>query len=114
MSKEKRKGAVAQAIPRVRGEVPADPAPVSSPPAPVPTETPAGPAELVAAFWSVGPGHLWQLGDIAEAARREGTSAESLRLIRFSVPTAELSGGTTAGRQEAVRELLDHLISEAT
>lgn len=112
MAKQMRKGAVQRVLSRARGEAPASPTP--APPAPRPAAVaPAGPAELVEAFWSVGPGHLWQLGDIAEAARREGTNAESLRLIRFSVPRAELSGGTTAGRQEAVRDLLDHFIQEA-
>ncbi len=70
-------------------------------------------AELVKAFWSFGPGHLSQLGEITAAVRREKLSPAQLRLLRFSVPRAEVSGGTTAARQQSVRELLDNLIQEA-
>ena len=89
--------------------------PKVKPPAPDPPPTPKvfTAAELVQAFWSVGPGHLSQLGEIADAVRREKLSAAKLRLLRFSVPRAETSGGTTAGRQTSVRDLLDNLIQEA-
>ena len=99
---------------------PPRPEPSAAPPKAVPkVEVPPLPprvftaAELVQAFWSVGPGHLSQLGEIADAVRREKLSAAKLRLLRFSVPRAETSGGTTAGRQTSVRDLLDNLIQEA-